>query len=84
MQIKSGDQAGHYNYYCFIEGTFWSCDLEAFFQFLFSGRTSGLGGRSAHRQPQGGSTVLLQIQRVSYGEPPTPSVSDLTLELDQY
>jgi hypothetical protein len=28
--------------------------------------------------------VLLQIQRASYGEPPTPSASDLTLELDQY
>jgi hypothetical protein len=27
---------------------------------------------------------LLQIQRVSNGEPPTPSASDLTLELDQY
>jgi hypothetical protein len=43
-----------------------------------------LGGRSALRQPQAGSTVLLQIQGVSYGEPPTPSTSDLTLELDQY
>jgi hypothetical protein len=28
--------------------------------------------------------VLLQIQRMSFGEPPTPSASDLTLELDQY
>ncbi len=39
---------------------------------------------SALRQPQAGSTVLLQSQRVSYGEPPNPSASDLALELDQY
>jgi hypothetical protein len=59
-------------------------DLEAFFQLLFSGRTCGLGGRSAHRQPQADSTVLLQIQTGSLGNPPTPSASDLTLELDHY
>ena len=60
-----------------------TADLEAFFKFLFSGRTSGLGGRSAHRQPQADSTVLLQIQTGSLGNPPTPSASDLTLELDR-
>ena len=54
------------------------------FIYNFSDRKGGLGGRSALRQPQAGSTVLLQIQRASYGEPPTPSASDLTLELDQY
>ena len=50
----------------------------------FSARTFGLGERGAHRQPQAGSTVLLQIQTGSFGEPPTPSASDLTLALDQY
>ncbi len=54
------------------------------FDYIFSGRTGGLGRRGAHRQPQASSTVLLQIQRVSCGELPTPSASDLTLELDQY
>ena len=52
------------------------------------GRTFGprLGERGAHRQPQAGSTVLLQIQTGSFGEPPTPSASesDPTLALDQY
>ena len=52
--------------------------------FYFSGRTFGLGARGAHRQAQAGSMVLLQIQTGSFGEPPTPSASDLTLELDQY
>ena len=50
----------------------------------FSARTFGLGERGAHRQPQAGSTVLLQIQTGSFGEPPTPSASDPTLALDQY
>ncbi len=54
------------------------------FNFNFSGRKGGLGRRRALRQPQAGSTVLLQIQRVSFGEPPTPSASDLNLEFDQY
>ena len=54
------------------------------FYFYFSGRTFGLGARGAHRQAQAGSMVLLQIQTGSFGEPPTPSASDLTLELDQY
>ncbi len=54
------------------------------FIFYFSGRTFGLGARGAHRQAQAGSMVLLQIQTGSFGEPPTPSASDLTLELDQY
>ncbi len=37
----------------------------------FSARTFGLGERGAHRQPgpQAGSTVLLQIQTGSFGEP---------------
>ena len=52
--------------------------------FNFSGRTIGLGGRGAHRQPQVSSTVLLQIQTGSFGEPPTPSSSDLTVALDWY
>ena len=51
---------------------------EVIFNFSFSGRTFGLG------QPQAGSTVLLQIQTGSFGDPPTPSASDLTLALDQY
>jgi hypothetical protein len=52
--------------------------------YNFPGRTCGLGERGAHRQPQAGSTVLLQIQTGTFGEPPTPSASDLTLALDQY
>ena len=52
--------------------------------YNFLGRTFGLGERGAHRQPQAGSTVLLQIQTGSFGEPPTPSASDPTLALDQY
>ncbi len=45
----------------------------------------GAGERCVHRQPpQAGSTVLLQIQTGSFGEPPTPSASDLTVALDQY
>ncbi len=52
--------------------------------YIFSGRTFGLGERGAHRLPQTGSTVLLQIQTGSFGEPPTPSASDLTVALDQY
>jgi hypothetical protein len=51
---------------------------------FFSVRTCGLSERGAHRQPQTGSTVLIQIQTGSFGEPPTPSASDLTLALDQY
>jgi hypothetical protein len=39
-----------------------TANLEAFFQLLFLSRTSRLGGRSAHRQQQADSTVLLQIQ----------------------
>ena len=57
---------------------------EVIFNFSFSGRTFGLGERAAHRQPKAGSTVLLQIQTGSFGDPPTPSASDLTLALDQY
>ena len=77
--------------------TNWSCALPIFadpegtrakikicFCFYFSGRTFGLGERGAHRQPQAGSTVLLQIQTGSFGEPPTPIASDPTLALDQY
>jgi hypothetical protein len=54
--------------------------------YNFPGRTCGLGERGAHRQPQAGSTVfkLLQIQTGSFGDPPTPSASDLTVGLDQY
>ena len=48
------------------------------------GQTFRLGERGVHRQPQAGSTVLLQIQTGSFGEPPTPSASDPTLALDQY
>jgi hypothetical protein len=55
-----------------------------FFLFLFSGRTFGLGARGAHRQAQAGSTVLLQIQTGSFGDPPTPSALDLSLASDQY
>ena len=44
---------------------------EVIFSFSFSGRTFGLGERAAHRQPQAGSTVLLQIQTGSFGDPPT-------------
>ena len=40
--------------------------------------------RRAHRQPQAGSTALPQIQTGSFGEPPTPSSSDLTVALDRY
>ena len=54
------------------------------FCFYFLARTFGLGERGAHRQPQAGSTVLLQIQTGSFGEPPTPSSSDLTVALDRY
>ena len=57
---------------------------EVIFYYNFSARTFGLGERGAHRQPQAGSTVLLQIQTGSFGEPPTPSASDLTVALDQY
>jgi hypothetical protein len=57
---------------------------EVNFNYSFSGRTFGLGERAAHRQPQAGSTVLLQIQTGSFGDPPTPSASDLTVGLDQY
>jgi hypothetical protein len=35
IQINSGDKAGHYNYYCFIEGTFWSCKLQIWNLKLF-------------------------------------------------
>ncbi len=52
--------------------------------YFFSGRTFGLGARGAQREAQAGSMVLLQIRTGSFGEPPTPSASDLTLELDQY
>jgi hypothetical protein len=55
-----------------------------FFLFYFSGRTFGLGARGAHRQAQAGSTVLLQMQTGSFGDPPTASASDLSLALDQY
>jgi hypothetical protein len=51
---------------------------------IFPVRTGGLGWRSEQRQPQADSTVLLQIQTGSLGNPPTPSASDLTLELDIY
>jgi hypothetical protein len=54
------------------------------FDYNFSGRKDGLGERGAHRQPQAGSTVLLQIQTGSFGDPPTSSASDLTVGLDQY
>jgi hypothetical protein len=54
------------------------------FNYDFSGRTFGLCARGVHRQAQAGSMVSLQIQTGSFGEPPTPSASDLTLELDQY
>jgi hypothetical protein len=48
------------------------------FNYNFSGRTGRLGGRSgAHRQPQADSTVLLQIQTGSLGNPPTPSSGSL-------
>jgi len=57
---------------------------ELFSIVIFSGRTFGLGTRGVHRQAQAGSMVSLQIQTGSFGEPPTPSASDLTLELDQY
>jgi hypothetical protein len=56
----------------------------AIFNYNFLGRTFGLGARGVHRQAQAGSMVLLQIQTASFGEPPTPSVSDLTLEFGQY
>ncbi len=59
-------------------------NLEAFFQILFSGQTGVLGGLCAHRQQHTDSTVLLQIQIGSLGNPPTPSVSDFSLELDSY
>ena len=55
-----------------------------YYQLFFSGRTFGLGQRGAHRQPLAGSTELLQMQTVSFGDPPTPSASDLALALDQY
>jgi hypothetical protein len=61
----------------------WSCG-PVIFNCSFSGRTFGLGTRGVHRQAQAGSMVSLQIQTGSFGEPPTPSASDLTLELDQY
>ena len=54
------------------------------FNYNFPGRTCGLGERGAHRQQQAGSTVLLQIQTGSFGDPPTPSASDLTVGIDQY
>jgi hypothetical protein len=57
---------------------------EVIFNYIFSVRTFGLGARGVHRQPQAGSTVLLPIQTGSFGDPPTPSASDLTLALDQY
>ena len=53
-------------------------------RYNFSGRTFGLSQRGAHRQPQAGSIVLLQMQIGSFGDPPTPSASDLALALDQY
>jgi hypothetical protein len=49
------------------------------FNYNFSGRTFGLGARGVHRQAQAGSMVLLQIQTGSFGDPPTPSASDLSL-----
>ena len=52
--------------------------------YNFLNRTFGLGERGAHLQPQAGSTVLLQIQTGSFGKPPTPSSSDLTVALDRY
>jgi hypothetical protein len=51
---------------------------------FFRVEQAGLGERGAHRQPQVCSTVPLQIQTGSFGEPPSPSSSDLSLELDQY
>ncbi len=54
------------------------------FNYNFPGRTGGLRGRGEHRQQQADSKVLLQIQTGSLGNPPTPSASDLTLELDRY
>jgi hypothetical protein len=54
------------------------------FIYNLSGRTFGLCARGVHRQAQAGSMVLLQIQTGSFGDPPTPSASDLSLALDQY
>ncbi len=51
---------------------------------LSPSRVVNRGGRSALRQPLAGSTMVLQIQRVSFREPTTASASDLTLEYDQY
>ncbi len=56
-----------------------------YFNLIFGLSTRARPTRpGVHRQPQAGSTLLLQIQTGTFGDPPIPSASNLTLALDQY
>jgi hypothetical protein len=55
-----------------------------FFSFYFRVEQAGSAGAAHIASRPADSTVLLQIQPGSLGNPPTPSASDLTLALDRY